>query len=205
MIIKKYTTIRGGLPSQNFQKRKSYGFTLVETMVAIAILLISVVAPISLMGDSLHKLYYAKDQIIAINLAQEGIEVVRATGATSMLQGQSISQKIMQGSIGIPPVSYYIIDVDHITASGHPDFTLLACDTFCIANYQDIYLDSNGLYRQKNGSPTLGWTKTQFKRLVTATEIETTREIKVESRVTWITGGQQGTITVTENIFNWAL
>ena len=53
------------------------GFTLVETLIAIAILLIAVVGPISLIGDALHKLYYAKDQMIAINLAQEGIEVVR--------------------------------------------------------------------------------------------------------------------------------
>lgn len=187
-----------------FSRKTLRGFTLLETMVAIAVLLIAVVAPISLIGDALHKLYYAKDEIIAINLAQEGIEVIRATGASSMLQGQSISEKIMQGSAGSPPVVNYLVDIDSITAAGKPDQTLRYCNSTCIVNYQSVYLDSNGLYRQNNGGPSGSWTKTQFNRLVTATEIAVTREIKIESKVTWNTGGQSGTITVMESIFNWA-
>lgn len=187
-----------------FPKKTLRGFTLLETMVAIAILLIAVVAPISLIGDALHKLYYAKDEIIAINLAQEGIEVVRATGASSMLQGQGISEKIMQGAVGVPPTVNFVIDVDSITSAGKPDQILRYCNSTCLVNYQSVYLDSNGLYRQSNGAPSGAWTKTQFKRLVTATEIAATREIKIESTVTWNTGGQSGTITVMESIFNWA-
>jgi len=203
-MIDKNITTRNRFARSNYLKGNLRGFTLLETMVAIAILLIAVVGPISLIGDSLHKLYFAKDEIIALNLAQEGVELIRATGASSMLQGQNISQKIMQGAVGPTPAVRFVADVDSITAAGKPDKALLGCDSACFANYQSVYLDSNGLYRQENGSPASGWTKTQFKRLITATEIAATREIKIESNVTWSTGGQQGTITVMESIFNWA-
>src|SRR3989338_11299272 len=43
--------------------RASRGFTLIETMVAIALLTISIVAPMSLTTQSLASAYYARDQI----------------------------------------------------------------------------------------------------------------------------------------------
>lgn len=190
---------------RSFGFSKSKGFTLVETMVAITILLVAVVGPISIIGDALHKFYYARDEMSAINLAQEGIEVVRAVATTSMLNNEDITVKVMQGSAGAPPKSIWVVDVDSIYPTGKPDKMLLDCNPACITNYQDVYFDSTvGKYRQSKNSPPVWWTKTQFKRLVTTTEISPTREVKIESKVEWDTGGQHGTITVTENIFNWA-
>lgn len=186
------------------RSKTKYGFTLIETMVAIAILLIAVTGPISLIGDSLHKLYYARDQMVAINLAQEGIENVRATAETSMLNNKAVTDKVMENSSG--GVSNFVIDSYAVFQSGSADNTLLSCDSACIASKQDVYFDpAVGLYRQDKNNPSAGWTKTQFKRLVTTTEVVTGKEVKIESKVRWNTGGQQGSIVVTENIFNWAL
>ena len=61
------------------------GFTLLETLVAISILLIAVVGPMSIIGRSLPQSAYARDHAIAVNLAQEGIEAVRQKRDSNML------------------------------------------------------------------------------------------------------------------------
>lgn len=176
------------MTTNNFSKYK--GFTLVETLVAIAILLIAVVGPISLIGDALHKLYYAKDQMIAINLAQEGIEVVRQVRDTNMLKATAdpINFAWNDGIVA----NNYIIDVNSTTPI-----------TFSSGGStpQPVYIDANGFYVQTAGSAT------QFRRIVLTEDVAGAvgRELKVTSTVTWTTGGQVGTITVTEYLFKWAI
>lgn len=157
------------------------GFTLVETLVAIAILLIAVVGPISLIGDALHKLYYAKDQMIAINLAQEGIEVVRQKRDSNMLDG------VVAWDAGI--------SVGNYTISSHAQTITTTTET----TPQTVNINTDGFYTQSSG------TATQFKRIVAIAEVVNDRENKVTSTVTWMTGGQAGTITVTEYLFKWAI
>lgn len=168
----------------NFSKNR--GFTLVETLIAIAILLTAVVGPISLIGDALHKLYYAKDQMIAINLAQEGIEAVRQVRDSNMLAG-GWDAGISNG--------YYLVD------SGIQTAPLIStpCDVACVADLKPIYLDSSlGLYRQNTVS-----TATQFSRIVYISSVNA-NEIMASSTVKWKTGGQAGTVSVSEYLFNWA-
>ncbi|MBP9757778.1 MAG: prepilin-type N-terminal cleavage/methylation domain-containing protein [Candidatus Pacebacteria bacterium] len=54
------------------------GFTLIETLVAVSLMVIAIVAPMSLVAQSLATAYYARDQVAAYSLAQEAIEAVRA-------------------------------------------------------------------------------------------------------------------------------
>lgn len=62
------------------------GMTLIETLVAITILSVAIVAPMSLTMFSLTSAYYARDQIVASNLAQEAIEAVRAVRDGNILR-----------------------------------------------------------------------------------------------------------------------
>jgi len=170
----------------------SRGFSLVETMVALAILLVAVVAPISLIGDSLHKIYYAKDEIIAISLAQEGIEMVRQARDTNMLTGIPWGTSLSPGE--------YTIDVSGLTEGKPVNKYVIPCPS-CAGIPQAVYLDSEtGLYRQNSIA-----TQTQFSRIVT---IDSTGlpadERKITAQVVWNTGGTTGSILVSEYIFNWA-
>ncbi|HYC83350.1 MAG TPA: prepilin-type N-terminal cleavage/methylation domain-containing protein [Candidatus Paceibacterota bacterium] len=52
------------------------GFTMIESLVAIAILLIAVLGPMSLLSKAIADSSYARNQVIATYLAQEGLELV---------------------------------------------------------------------------------------------------------------------------------
>lgn len=58
------------------QKNSNFGFTLVETFVAIVILMIAVTGPMTLFSNSISDGVYAKNQVTASYLAQEGLELV---------------------------------------------------------------------------------------------------------------------------------
>lgn len=53
------------------------GFTLIETLVAISIFSISILAMMAVLADGISDTNYAKTKITASYLAQEGIEYVR--------------------------------------------------------------------------------------------------------------------------------
>lgn len=53
------------------------GFTLVETLVAITILLVSLAGPLTIATKGLSASVFARDQVTAFYLAQEAIEFVR--------------------------------------------------------------------------------------------------------------------------------
>ena len=55
-------------------KRKIAGFTLLETLVAISILMVAVAAPITIAQKGLTSASYSKNQLIASYLAQDAIE-----------------------------------------------------------------------------------------------------------------------------------
>lgn len=176
---------------RKFPKNKKGGFSLIETLVALTVLLVAVVGPISLIGDSLHKIYYAKDEIVAINFAQEGIELVRRVRDTNKLNALAWDTDI--------PVGYYTVEPGNIGGASN---TFVKPCVSCVVE-QPIYIDTTpgGLYWQNNPG---SYSATQFSRIVRIVQIVPGVENKVISTVKWKTGGDIGTITISENLFNWA-
>ncbi len=64
-------------------------FTLVETLVAITILLIAIVGPLYTLHKSVLASYTARDKLIASALAQEGLEYIRAVRGDNYLSGRT--------------------------------------------------------------------------------------------------------------------
>jgi prepilin-type N-terminal cleavage/methylation domain-containing protein len=71
------------MTNKNFKK----GFTLIETLVAVMILASSIAGPLSIANRALNNSVVARDQIIAFNLAQDGVEFVRYARDTNTLSG----------------------------------------------------------------------------------------------------------------------
>jgi len=169
------------------------GFTLIETLVAISLLTIAIVAPMTLISKSLAAAYYARDQITAFHLAQEAIETVRHVRDHNILA----------------------------TAFGTPTDLLenIPIEAPFIVNTLNDYIDevacSSGTCPPVQTDPTstfygygTGWTDTRFTRTVEAATVReeggTPQEIRVSVTVSWQTGSYQSrSITISENLYRW--
>ncbi len=74
---KKSTGRLGKLCTLNFKLLTKGGFTLVETLVAISVLMVAVASPLTIAQKSLSSALYAKDQTTAFFLAQDAVEYLK--------------------------------------------------------------------------------------------------------------------------------
>jgi Tfp pilus assembly protein PilV len=63
--------------SSRRKARISRGFTIIETLVAVTILMIAVAGPLVVASKGLNAALYARDQVIASYLAQESMEAIK--------------------------------------------------------------------------------------------------------------------------------
>ncbi len=178
---------------KNLKLKMKKGFTLMETLVAISILLIAVVAPMLTIGGALSFIYIARDQMIAVNFAQEGIEVVRQKRDSNMLNAWKNGVGSWKENLS---AGEYIIDATNLKGSG----TLLSCDASCdVDNKKSIRQDQGtGLfYQTKVVSP---GENTQFTRIVKIEDVSSI-EKTVTSTVIWSAGSIPKKVEVKESIF----
>lgn len=74
------------------------GFTIVETLVAITILMIAIAGPLSIASKSLNAALVARNQLIASYLAQESMEVIKNIRDNSLANGQPFLAGFTAGS-----------------------------------------------------------------------------------------------------------
>ena len=159
------------------------GFTLVETLVAISILLLVVIGPITVAQKGIQNAYYANEQLIAVFLAQEAMEGVRKLRDDTALRVWCLADEGSSDCGGS--------DTD--TASWIPSGCVNGCSK--MAYYRDetepgsifqtctdclVYRNSDGVYTQE----AIGNTRTIFKREVTISQ-EASGGRKVTVDVYW--------------------
>jgi type II secretory pathway pseudopilin PulG len=84
------TGFRGGFTRTLTFKRKSVcGFTILEALVAISILMVAVVSPITIAQKGLSSASYSKSQMIASYLAQDAIEYIKNVRDENIKAGDS--------------------------------------------------------------------------------------------------------------------
>ncbi len=177
----------------------SPGMTLVETLVAVSILTVAIVAPMTLTMQSLSAAYYARDQVIASNLAQEAIESVRAVrDANILILALGVSDTCI-ADVGSPPMHLMCgIPIDEpftIDARTDPP-DIERCSGECAKLKTD-----NNLYGHDNA-----WTiETPFRRTVHAEYVSGgTDEIRVTVTVTRENAVRDAPpVVLHENLYRW--
>lgn len=71
---------------------KKAGFTILETLVAISILVVALTAPLAIVSQALQSSYFARDQVTAYFLAQEAIEFLRNKRDNAGLQSAAAAE-----------------------------------------------------------------------------------------------------------------
>lgn len=96
-----------------FREGRESGFTLLEAIVSIFIMLVGITGSMTLVFNAIVGLGLAKDRIIATNLAQEGLEVVHNIRDTNWLDSASPAWNDWDGDgladICTPPCTRFIL------------------------------------------------------------------------------------------------
>jgi Tfp pilus assembly protein PilV len=193
------------------------GFTLVETMVAISVLMFAILGPLSIASSSLANARTARDQVTAYYLAQEGLEFIRYTRDTNFLSNpdNAFSQNpdednwligidnCMDGNIcQIDVAGYFASNSTQDPADYIQECTGALCDT-------PLSIDSEtGLYTYDTSDNRYS----PFIRTVAVERVENNprgistdnSEIKVTAVVKWKPGAGliEKTVTLTEYVSN---
>lgn len=192
-------------------KNSFRGFSVVETMVAIAILAVAVVAPLSLAQRSLHSSIYARDQVTAFYLAQEAVEYIRYIRDTNNLFGRSQSANWLNGlntcinnDCGFDVNTGLVIDCENGDEGEEEEGGNSNQD--CLLTFNP----NNGVYgnqRNNAGNPVAPAINSQFRRKINMQKISRVGDphyaADITVTVSWNTGKIPQKVVVTERIFDW--
>ena len=179
------------------------GFTLIETLVAITLLTVAIVAPMALAAQSLAAAYYARDQITAFFLAQEAIEAVRSVRDAQILEiAQTAGSEGVDLFGSVPLNAPFTVDAGEVAANQ----AISTCDTTCppLQTNGDLY----GYYDNPPSNPPppdSGWQNSNFTRTVRAAYVDGDQdEIRLTVTVAWKTGAfQERSFSISENLYRW--
>ena len=177
----------------------SKGFSLVETLVAVAVLTLAVAGPLTIASNGIATAIYAKDQITAIYLAQEAIEAARNYRDSHALAKTAGPPLFIADCLAAHPCGVSIVDNPPPVS---PTIRIEQCTSFdvsgsCLLNYNN----ATALYSHESGSTLV---PTKFTRTLT-TSVINGNEYAVKVTVQWQTNAvlPSRTFTVTEDLFNW--
>jgi Tfp pilus assembly protein PilV len=170
---------------------KKSGFTIVETLVAVAILMIAIAGPLTIVNKSLRAAMEAQDQVTAAYLAQDVIEYIENVRDNNMISGRTWLDKISDCTES----SYCSLN----TLTGNPNASgpalgagIAACSSSC-----RLYLSAAGYSPDNTG------TATKYSRYfyIVPNKNNPSHEVKIIVMVKWTNGSVESVVTYEAEIF----
>lgn len=181
-----------------YSNLKHNGFTLVETLVSISILLIVIVGPMTISSSAAKSTSYSSEQVVAFFLAQEGAEIAQKA------RDDLILKNFLDTSDGAYRATPWADFTNDATGFYRNCFSARGCalelntdstgslkiPTACtVAGGCKLYLSTAG-NRTSYTYSVIGNIETPYTRAITFQSISPD-ELKVTSRVYWQTGSRR--------------
>ncbi len=170
-------------------KQKEKGQAMVEAMVALFVIVIALLGVFTLTTQSLGLNRVAADRYVAVNLANEGIELVKN------LLDKNVMDYLIPGNIWNKYVNsegFFEIDYN--------DFGLTSISNEGLARPLYFSKDGTGFYRYDQQDPQKD-ILTDFKRIIEI-KIVSPNHLRVISKVFWITRGSPYDFSVQDDFYN---
>jgi len=184
------------------------GFSLVETLVAITVLLIAFVGPMTIVAKGVFYSNYAKDQVAAYYLAQEAIEYIRLKRDNITVGEGDIGENSWAvfkayDQLSVPDgIRDCLIDgqgnengctIDAVNSQ------IAACGTTCPALRRR---SADGLFVQGGTGSVTPYTRTVKIYNEPITD-PLSNELFIDVQIRWQNGTLTKTFNLRENILNW--
>lgn len=169
------------------------GFSLIETLIAVSVLMMAVAGPLSIASRGLVSAQFARDQIIAFHLAREATELIRNKRDENILSGQDWFDGMVSSPVCLSPnvcrVSPTAEDVTFTICSGG------ACEPLSVHTVTGIYDYDSGV----------NWRESRFTRSISFETVPNHFDNEIVANVTikWDTGSLSKEFTISEHFFNW--
>ena len=185
-----------------------------ELLIAFAVISIGLVAAVTLIYSNLALVDRDSDEVVAINLAREGAELVKSMRDANWLAGNAFDSGFSQGTDYVgTPVWDGVLPTPYIDFAGADDFSNPNAAIVRSSN-------PSAMDFLANVNPTAGvaGTSTNFFRVLTLHPICSdqsillngascaplvTAGIRVESRVQWMRKGSQKDTVIYEDLYDW--
>lgn len=179
----------------NYRTETNRGLTLLGVVVATTVLAISIVAITRLMAQTEHNVGSSRERFVAVNLAREGIELMRAKRDTNWLSGTDWTADICNDSFAADR---------QLTIEADPILGVFINDGAQLDD-QQLNLDADGRYTHQSGAPT------PYRRVLTVdcsqhevdNEAEEPAVIDLISAVAWSSRDQDRTASIRTRLYNW--
>lgn len=174
--------------SKNTNKRLPAGFTLIEALVALSILIVGIMSGFILITRSLYSAAIIQDRLTASFLAQEGAELVRQIRDSNYLR--TLNDNPTNWDQGLADGSYIVA------------FNPAAPDNIFFQPAEDIqylkYDAATGLFNYASGEPT------SFMRTIKITSSPLSPDkIQVGIEMNWKSKNIDFSFLVEDHLYNW--
>ena len=163
-------------------KKNQSGVTLMETIIALGILITGITVSLSLMTSVIVFSQSSEQMIVVTNLAREGIELVRIIRSTDGFSSLAVGDKISV-------IDYIDGDIDLSNAGSSEISTCENCKLY-------LY---NGRYY--HNSPPETSEVTQFRRMVIISNVGS--EKKIVSKIYWTERGREHNFKLETILTDW--
>jgi type II secretory pathway pseudopilin PulG len=173
------------------------GFTLVETLVAISILMVSIAGPMVLVGNGIKASAYARDQVTAFYLAQDAIEAMRYIRDNNRIDNV-LNQTA--GTISWDEIAQYGLTCGLGSPCGIDTVDIYNGVSNAISTSKAnsfLILNSNGKYSYSGVGTT-----TTFRRWITVEGVSGTG-VEITVTVDWSSHSINRSFSIKENLFYW--